>query len=157
MNIQDKLIKKYGYPSETNKEYLKCLTVYPYTEKIRNAIPILGKALYCNKDFVAPYELALYKLIEKGLHKEIRINDECWKIRKIRGSETLLSIHSWGLAVDLNMSDNPLGLTRAQAIQKGLIPFTDEFQQVFRDCGFTCGIDFSRKDGMHFEYTKHIK
>ena len=77
--------------------------------------------------------------------------------RYIRGYEIqkILSIHSWGLAVDFNVADNPLGLTRLQALGVGLKPFSEQFQQAARDADFICGIDFKRGDGQHFEYTKH--
>jgi hypothetical protein len=65
-------------------------------------------------------------------------------------------MHTWGIAVDLNPTQNPLGLTRTQAIHRGLKPFSELFQQTARDCGLICGYDFGRCDGMHFEMAKFL-
>ena len=73
--------------------------------------------------------------------------------RYIRGYEKqkVLSRHSWATAVDFNPGDNPLGVSRENALQRGLKPFTKEFQQAARNAGLTAGYDFPRIDGMHFE------
>lgn len=112
-------------------------------------------AIYCNRDIMQPLIGSFMALEREGLNDELRSYGGCWNIRPVRGGNSL-SLHSWGVAVDFNTFDNPLGLTREQATAKGLTPFTDRFQQVWRDHGWTCGIDFARKDGMHFEYTKHL-
>lgn len=117
------------------------------------------KKMYVNKDLVLPLKLAFSKLKENNLLHEIKSFGGCWNVRYIRGYEKqgILSIHSWGMAVDFNVSDNPLGMTYDDAIKAGLKPFSKEFQQVWRECGWVAGIDFKRGDGMHFEYTKDLE
>lgn len=155
--IQNKLIARYGDPFKDQLAFeKKHMTLLNYPGDIDIAIPALGKSVYCNRDFVEPYLKVLRLLMQRGLHKEIKSNDQCFNVRKIRGSETLYSAHSWGLAIDLNPDQNPLGMTRLEAIQNGLTPFTENFQQTFRDCDFTTGITFPRGDGMHFEYVQPL-
>ena len=68
----------------------------------------------------------------------------CYNYRKVRGSATNLSLHAWGLAVDLNAPENPLGGTSTQAPQ---------LVAAFKDAGFFWGGNYHhRKDPMHFQY-----
>jgi hypothetical protein len=60
------------------------------------------------------------------------------------------------MAIDLNPAHNPLGLSREQALQKVLKPFSEAFIQVWRANNWFCGADFKRKDLMHFEFTKNL-
>jgi hypothetical protein len=156
MSNSDKLRLKYGDP-KTDKSFEKrCLDLFKYPDDVCKAIPCLGKSIYCNKDLWHVYLKTLRDLIAKNLHTEINTNDECFCIRDVRGFPGELSIHSWAMAIDLNVKDNPLGMTREQAIASGLKPFTKEFVQVWRNNGWVCGIDFKRGDGMHFELTKGL-
>jgi hypothetical protein len=94
------------------------------------------------------------ELFEVLSESEANSNDECFMPRLIRGSKKDISMHTWGIAVDLNPTQNPLGLTRTQAIHRGLKPFSELFQQTARDSGLIVGYDFGRCDGMHFEMSK---
>ena len=152
MTPQERFIARYGDPSKDKATFERewmCVLTYP--QDIRDKIPSLGKSLYCNKDFVEKYLRFLRLLIQRGLHKEINSNDECFNVRFIRGTTDKLSTHSWAMAVDFNPKDNPLGESRLDSIKAGRTPFTEQFQQAARDAGFTAGIDFKRKDGMHLE------
>lgn len=156
MTTSDKLRLKYGDP-KTDKSFEKRnLVVWKYPADIREAIPALGTALYCNKDLIEPLERTFRNLIEKGLNEEIIENDQCFCIRPIRGIPGEMSVHSWAMAIDLNPTQNPLGYTRKQCETNGLTPFTEKFLQVWRDMGWNVGADFHRKDLMHFEWTKNI-
>lgn len=155
---QDKLIEKYGNPMKSEADKIAFekahMVSYKYPADIASAIPCLGASVYCNKDFVGPYEVALRHLISKGLHKEITENDQCYMPRYQRGSTTMISIHTWAMAIDLNPTQNPIFSTREQCIAKKLKPFTVEFVNAWRECGFTPGADFpGRPDLMHYEYT----
>jgi hypothetical protein len=155
---QSQLIARYGNPlasaDERGKFEKAFMTIWNYPTGIRQAIPSLGKSVYINRDFQPTFEKFLNELIRKELHKEINSNDECFMPRLIRGSKKDISMHTWGIAVDLNPTHNPLGVTRTQAIHRGLKPFTEHFIQVARDCGLVCGADFARADLMHFEMSK---
>lgn len=143
----------------------QCLTKYgkPELEKamVLWDIPtflelgVIPKKIYCNRDLILPLTQALTNVIERDLITQVRTWDGCFNIRKKRGGSTY-SLHSWGIAIDLNSSHNSFGKTYEQLVAAGRKPFSEEFLQCFRDAGFTCGSDFSGRyvDRMHFELSK---
>jgi hypothetical protein len=138
-------LKKYGEPADNNPH----MTLWDVPAELE--IGLIPKRIYCNKDLVIPLSTAFRKLIDTGYVKEIKTWDGCFNIRKKRGL-TSMSLHSWGIAIDINSGSNPLGLTPAQIRAKGLTPFSEGFLQCFRDAGFDCGADWkNRPDGMHFQ------
>lgn len=139
-------LKKYGDPEKQSAMIL--WDVPGYLE-----IGVIPKRIYCNKDLIVPLAAALQALITTGHVKELKTWDGCFNIRKKRGLKST-SLHSWGLAIDLNCSDNPLGKTYEQLIAEGKKPFSEGFVKCFTDNGFTWGGTWKRKDGMHFELSK---
>lgn len=157
MTVQEKLIEKFGDPLGDRKVFEALnMTFWDIPIFINTHIPALPNKLYCHKELVRPLQKVFYSLIESGLSKEIKTFDGCFNVRLIRGSKKNLSIHSWGLAIDLNAAHNPLGYMKSDSQAGGLTPFSLSFDEVFRSEGFTCGIDFVRNDGMHFEYVKPL-
>ena len=130
-------LKKYGDPT---KESNMILWDIP-TELEVGVIP---KRLYCNKDLVAPLSKAFKNLIATGFVKELKTWDGCFNIRKKRGL-TSMSLHSWGIAIDVNAAWNGLGKT--PVLSAG-------FVKCFTDAGFDWGGTWTRKDGMHFQLAK---
>jgi hypothetical protein len=154
----EKLYQKYGNPAADPKAFQKeFMVLWTVPMWIDTHIPALPNKIYINRDIIEPLETVLNRVISLQVYKEIHTWDGCYNIRFIRGSKTKMSIHSWGLAIDLNASHNPLGMTKQQATAKGLSPFTTLFDEIWADAGWTCGANFSRPDGMHFEYTAHLK
>lgn len=152
-----RLLKRYGNPMENRVEFERqWMTSWAVPMWIDTHIPALPNKIYINKDLIGPLETVLNRLISFQAYLEIKTFDGLYNVRYIRGSRTKLSIHSWGLAIDLNATNNPLGLTRQAAMAKGLQPFTKLFDEIWADAGWTCGVNFSRSDGMHFEYTAHL-
>ncbi len=98
--------------------------------------------MYVNRDIVTALDDTFIALDKAGLIGEIKTFDGCFCIRDVRGKPGKQSIHSWGLAVDFNALENPLG-------EQGT--FTKEFLDVWRKQGWTCGADFERRDEMHFQ------
>jgi hypothetical protein len=69
--------------------------------------------------------------------------DGCYVVRSIRGS-THPSLHSWGLAIDINAALCPLGSPKRMP---------HAILQAFHDQGFFNGADFiHRKDPQHSQY-----
>lgn len=146
MKTQAQLIKLYGNPATNQPEFERnWMVIWDIPDDINAIIKPLPNRMYCHKALVVPLEKTFRALIAKGLHKEIRTYDGCFNVRKKRGLSTL-SVHAFGLAVDLNAAWNPLG---------GKVTWSKEFVDVWRAQGWTCGADWTtRKDGMHFQWDK---
>lgn len=139
------LLARYGNPVANQKLFEKnwmVLIVVP--QDIHTEIPCLPLHLYLNKDIVMPLLKTYRDLISADLHHEIKTWDGCFNVRAQRGS-TVISRHSFGIAVDENAAWNKL---------YGQVSWTEDFLNVWRNSGWICGADFhSRTDGMHMEWT----
>ena len=127
-------LDKYGKP-----ELEKFMVLWDVPSELE--IGVIPKKLYCNKDIIAPLTQAFKNLISRGKVSELKTFDGCFNIRKKRGLNSM-SLHSWGIAIDVNAAWNALGA------QPTLSP---EFVKCFTDAGFVWGGTWTRKDGMHFE------
>ena len=112
---------------------------------IRNArVPILG-TVSCHRRMIPALRRALADVARRGLAHLIDPGDYagCYAPRRIPTSGTL-SLHAWGLAVDINASRNP----------QGSPPHQDpRLVRVMERHGFSWGGRWPTvPDGMHFEY-----
>jgi hypothetical protein len=131
-------LKKWGDPADSKNE-VKYMTLWDVPSHLE--IGVIPKRLYCNKLMVGPLMQAFSNLIERGYVKELITFDGCFNVRKKRGLKSL-SLHSWGIAIDVNAAWNGLG--KNPKLSAG-------FVKCFTDCGFTWGGTWTRKDGMHFQ------
>lgn len=99
------------------------------------------KKIYLNKLLQQPLENALRNLIQRGHASQLKTWDGCFLIRNARGLSSW-SLHSWGLAVDLNAATNRLGTPPT---------LSSGFVNCFLDAGFDWGGGWRRPDGMHFQ------
>ncbi len=136
------------------------MVVWDVPKYIDDCIPALPSRIYCNKEMIVPLEVAFLNVINRGLTEEFKTWDGCFQVRPIRGYETTvkkllasgqiekamvyMSIHSWGVAIDINAFENGLG--KEPKMSK-------EFVECFEDAGFEWGGNWKRKDGMHFQLT----
>lgn len=159
-------MRKYGIPfdaintPQNEKTFFERehMVLWDIPESINKEIKALPNRIYCNKDMVTPLTIAFNSIIQKGLAKEIRTWDGCYNPRPIRGLENkfnemfnmgkydnaadYISMHSWGIAIDINAAWNQLG--KNPMLSPALV-------SCFMDAGFIWGGNFIRKDGMHFE------
>jgi hypothetical protein len=144
MKTQKQLISLYGNPAEDQQTFeRKWMVIWDIPDDINAKIKALPNKMYCHKALVAPLEKTFRALIAAGVHTEIKTYDGCFNVRKKRGLSTL-SVHAFGLAIDLNAAWNPLG---------GKVTWSPAFIKVWRDLKWTCGTDWTtRKDGMHFQW-----
>lgn len=103
-----------------------------------------ARGFYCHKLLVSVFQRVFEEIVLAGLTDEIKTFDGCFNIRKIRGSSTTMSLHSWAIAIDLNYKGNELGNNDPE--------MNPEVVKIFEKNGFYWGGRFKRKDGMHFEY-----
>lgn len=132
------LYTRYGDPRRPGWEN-KWMTAWP----VREDFPWFPKrTVYLHKHFRPILTDAFRALQSEGLHAEIHSFDGAFNIRNIRGSRSVLSVHSWGAAIDLNAKTNPLGSTG---------DWSDEFIEVMTRNDVYCGQSWQgRKDPMHF-------
>jgi hypothetical protein len=104
-------------------------------------IRCLPASIYCNKDMEKPLNTALHNVIERNLAHTIKTYDGCTNIRKMRTSNSM-SLHSWGVAVDINAALNPMGQPSVQP---------PELVKCFTDAGFDWGGTWHTPDPMHFQ------
>jgi hypothetical protein len=131
-------LKKYGMPSPGAK-YL--VLFVPPTTVPSTAIP---RRIYCSKDLVIPLQKAITNLVNRGFIEELKTWDGCFNVRQQRGGSSW-SLHSWGIAVDVNAQWNRMGAAPT---------LSDGFVQCFTDAGFDWGGTWKRPDGMHFQLSK---
>lgn len=135
MVTSQQALRKYGPPSDSNP-HMTLWDVPGFLE-----IGVIPKRIYCNRDMVLPLSQAFQNLIRTGHVSELKTWDGCFNIRKKRGLNSM-SLHSWGIAVDVNAFEN--GLNQTPKLSAG-------FVKCFTDAGFDWGGTWTRKDGMHFQ------
>jgi hypothetical protein len=110
---------------------------------VTRSLPILG-TVTCNRRLFAPLRRALNTLERRGLSRVVDRSDYagCFAPRRIPGSGSL-SLHAWGLAIDINAAANPrLGDSRQDR----------RLVRAMEDAGFTWGGRWPTvPDPMHFE------
>ncbi len=126
-----------GLPTEG-----KYMTIFDVPIELE--IGFIPKKIYCNKLLVEPLTKAFKNLIDRKYVNELKTWDGCYQVRKMRGLQSM-SLHSWGLAVDINQATNQLG--KEPTLSSG-------FVKCFTDAGFDWGGIWTRKDGMHFQLAK---
>ncbi|WP_159467956.1 M15 family metallopeptidase [Dyadobacter sp. 3J3] len=144
MKTQKELIAKLGNPYTALKTFeKKWMEYWDIPDDINKEIPALPNKVYMNYLIIQPFEDTMRELIATGLHKEIKTWDGCFNVRTKRG-QSGISVHSWGIAVDLNAAWNTF---------HGKVSWSNEFLDVWRRNGWICGADWSKAsvDGMHFQ------
>lgn len=132
---------KWGDPNTLEDEG-KYMTMWDVPSELE--IGVIPKRIYCNKAMIQPLTQAFKNLIQRGFVNELKTWDGCFNIRKKRGLASQ-SLHSWGVAIDVNAAWNGLG--KEPTLSSG-------FVKCFTDAGFHWGGTWKRKDGMHFQLAK---
>lgn len=95
----------------------------------------------CHTAMTPVFQSVFDQIYRKGHWSLIHTFDGCYNDRSARGLQKK-STHAWGISVDLNASENPLG---ARPVMDGRII------SIFEDHGFLWGGRWARPDGMHFQ------
>lgn len=117
---------------------------------IVDALPGLptGKRLYVNKQIVAPLTDALASCMALADGYKIRTIG-CFAPRAKRGQPDSLSLHSYGIAVDINADANPMRAPMVRDIPDGWVA-------AFEALGWTWGGRWRTPDPMHFQFAKGV-
>ncbi len=130
-----------GLPN--GNDWIRLSPAFVHRHIVSRRVPILG-TVTCHRAMVPHLRAALAELTRRGLSGLVDPGDYagCYAPRRIqpRGQ---LSLHAWGLAVDLNASRNPFRGTSHQ---------DPRLVRVMEKHGFTWGGRWpTRPDPMHFE------
>jgi hypothetical protein len=113
-------------------------------------VPILG-SVTCNKGMLPQLRAALTEVVQDGLADQVHPGEYagCYYPRFIANDPGKgLSLHSWGIAVDLNVPGN----------QRGTVGEMDrQVVAIFEKWGFAWGGDWSYTDPMHFEMAEVVR
>jgi hypothetical protein len=112
-------------------------------EIVTRDVPVLG-SVTCHRAMIAPLRRVLTSLQRRGLSHLVDPGDYagCHAPRRIPGSGSL-SLHAWGLAIDINAAANPPGPDSNQ---------DPRLVRSFERAGFTWGGRWpTAPDPMHFE------
>lgn len=127
---------RFGDPTTNEGRFMTVWDVPTHLE-----IGVIPKKIYCNRYMIVPLTKAFENLIRTGHVNELKTWDGCFNIRSKRGATTM-SLHSWGVALDLNAAWNGFG--RKPTLSAG-------FVKCFTDAGFEWGGVWGKPDGMHFQ------
>jgi len=117
---------------------------------VSQQVPIFG-SVRCHQIMFPQLKAALTEVENRGLASEIDRRDYggCFVPRFIgRDPGRPLSMHAWGIAVDFNVSTNPVGAEPKM---------NREVVQIFESWGFRWGGRWSPPDGHHFELAAIVK
>ena len=134
------------HPDGTVTPDSRWVQTYIRTEQV----PILGN-VHCNKGMIPQLRAALGEVVELGLADRIHPGEYagCYVPRFIANDPAKgLSLHTWGIAVDLNVPGN----------QRGTVGQMDrEVVAIFKKWGFAWGGDWNYTDPMHFEMARVVE
>ena len=112
-------------------------------------VPILGRVT-CHRLMIPQLRAALAQIVQEGLAAAIHADqyEGCYWPKLIEDS-TAISMHTWGLALDLNVPTNQRG-TRGDMDPRVVA--------IFKRWGFRWGGEFhTAPDPMHFELAALVK
>ncbi len=113
-------------------------------------VPILG-AVTCHRVMLPQLRAALGEVVARGLASEIHPGEYagCYYPRYIGYDPAKgLSLHSWGIALDMNVPGN----------QRGTVgEMNRDVVKIFKKWGFAWGGDWNYTDPMHFELATIVK
>lgn len=114
-----------------------------FTTSVGSRLPlsVIPAQLYCHRLLIQPFRDALELVYDRKLGLEIKSFDGCFNIRAKKGGTTP-SLHSWGLAVDLNAAWNQFGQPPTMSLA---------LVRCFTDAGFDWGGTWKKPDGMHVQ------
>jgi hypothetical protein len=111
------------------------------------SVPILG-SVTCHKLMIPQLRAALQQVVDAGLADQIHPGEYggCYVPRFIASDPSNpVSLHTWGIAIDLNVPGN----------QRGTVGEIDpRVVSIFKSWGFAWGGDWGYTDPMHFELAR---
>jgi hypothetical protein len=149
---QSECMKLFGNPSRPGWAAEHLVPVATPFEMHMDDIPI--HSIQVNKIAAASLSRVLVAIWNNCGHSQINVDkcgcgvySGCWAVRSIRGGRTP-SMHSFGLAIDINAPANGL----AQPVTRTLFKPDSLVVHAFKNEGWIWGGDWrGRRDAMHFQ------
>ncbi|MEO6204544.1 MAG: M15 family metallopeptidase [Mycobacteriales bacterium] len=131
----------------TGPGHMRLDPTWEATRLATGRLPQLGRVT-CNKAVLPHLRAAMQEVTARGLGSLVHTADfqrqgGCWSPRVVRFGAGQISSHTWGIAVDINVDNNPLGATPRQ---------DPRLVTIMAEHGFFWGGHFLRPDGAHFEW-----
>lgn len=122
-------------------------TIAPDAQWVREnimttTVPIMGRVT-CHRLMIPQLRGALEEVQGAGLGQLLRTYDGCYVPRFIaRNPDNSISLHTWGIAIDMDAATNYRGIRGTMDIR---------IVEIFKRWGFRWGGDWKFTDSMHFE------
>lgn len=110
------------------------------------SLPGVPRRLYVNRAIVEPLTLAL-EAVAGSIYRVRTIG--CFAPRGKRGNPSSLSLHSYGIAVDVNSDANPM---RSPIVTDMPIGWVEKWEAI----GWTWGGRWRTPDPMHFQFAAGV-
>lgn len=131
--------------------------------KMVSDLPGWNKRLYLNRAIEAPLRLALRRCVDL-LDGYVIHSLGCFAPRAKRANPDALSLHSWGIAVDICADNNPLCPSPRPTPAVGerdengrlLRDLPDAWVEIFESIGWTWGGRWARPDCMHMQWASGV-
>lgn len=149
---QSAMTEFYGAPGSNQKTLM-----LPYVQRLAWNLPKQVREVSCHAKVRENFERIFVRALDHyGIDaiRELRLDryGGCLNVRKMRGSTTAWSMHSWGCAWDMDPDHNQLKFHRAQASLDN--PEYDAFWRFVYDEG-AIGLGRERDyDWMHFQFAR---
>ncbi|MEI7488374.1 MAG: M15 family metallopeptidase [Chryseobacterium sp.] len=146
---------KFGMPNETGSGYIVLIDL-PYPMRLAWDKNTSVNKLSCHKIISEPLKDVFNELLEFYGYEKIKelgidLYGGCFMYRKMRGG-TSISVHSWGLAIDLDPERNQLKETSLTA--RFARPKYKPMIDIFYKHGFISLGREKNYDWMHFQWNK---
>lgn len=130
-------------PEPGRPGYLDLDPTWTRAHIVTSRVPVLG-VVTCHRSVMPQLRGAVRELVSRGLRELVETYDGCFAPRFIgRDPSAMLSHHTWGIALDLNIAGNYYGVPPDQ---------DPRLVAVMERWGFAWGGRFIVPDGNHFEY-----
>lgn len=123
--------------------HLKLVAVdFPAPLPLSYAPSKIAQSIRCHPLAAEPFRRAFALIYAEGRWNDLHDFGGGYNFRSVRGSDSKISTHAWGLAGDFDVARNPLGAE--PKIDLAIV-------RIFESCGFVWGGGWRRPDAQHFQ------